>query len=166
MAPRGSQRVSSAGTPRHRHPGRLAQQFCGEAPLLSFVERHVVASILGAVILAFLVYETSVRFFAYTGDAYVATDVIFIAPEVSGPLAKVAAADDAPVTAGAVLAEIGVAFITALVTDGGPPAELMPVVQRLAGIFIGVALMLIASFVLSAPHLRRHAPVMAADPTS
>ncbi|MFG1191522.1 HlyD family secretion protein [Xanthobacter flavus] len=74
--------------------------------MLSFVERHVVASILGAVVLAFLVYETSVRFFAYSGDAYVATDVIFIAPEVSGPLAKVVVGDDAPVAAGAVLAEI------------------------------------------------------------
>ncbi|MFG1215293.1 FUSC family protein [Xanthobacter flavus] len=58
----------------------------------------------------------------------------------------------------------GVAFITALVTDGGPPAELMPVVERLAGIFIGVALMLIASFVLSALHHRRHASVEATDP--
>ena len=74
--------------------------------MLSFVERHVVASILGVVVLAFLVYETSVCFFAYTGDAYVATDVIFIAPDVSGPLAKVVVGDDAPVAAGAVLAEI------------------------------------------------------------
>lgn len=74
--------------------------------MLSFVERHVVASILGAVALAFLVYETSVHFFAYSGDAYVATDVIFLAPEVSGPLARVAVEDDARVAAGATLVEI------------------------------------------------------------
>lgn len=51
----------------------------------------------------------------------------------------------------------GVAFITALVTDGGPPAALLPVVERLAGIFIGVALMLAASRVLSALSRRRSA---------
>lgn len=58
----------------------------------------------------------------------------------------------------------GIAFITALVTDGGPPAALLPMVERLAGIFIGVALMLVASLVLSALHGRARAQVSAADP--
>jgi uncharacterized membrane protein YccC len=58
----------------------------------------------------------------------------------------------------------GVAFITALVTDRSPPAALLPVVERLAGIFIGVALMLIASLVLSALRRWRLTPAPAADP--
>nr|WP_024280360.1 FUSC family protein [Xanthobacter sp. 126] len=58
----------------------------------------------------------------------------------------------------------GGAFITALVTAGGPPAELMPVMERLAGIFVGDALMLIASLVRSALHRRWLTPAPAADP--
>ncbi|MEP9352658.1 FUSC family protein [Xanthobacter sp. KR7-65] len=56
----------------------------------------------------------------------------------------------------------GLAFITALVTDGGPPAEVLPVLERLAGIFIGVALMVVVSMVLAALH-RRPRPVQAPD---
>lgn len=74
--------------------------------MLSFVERHVIACLLGAVAAAFLIYETSVRFFAYTGDAFVASHVIFVAPEVSGPLAEVPVRDDARIAAGATLARI------------------------------------------------------------
>lgn len=74
--------------------------------MLSFMERHVVACLLGAVAAVFLLYETSVRFFAYTGDAYVDSNVAFVAPEVSGPLAQVAVKDDARVEAGATIAEI------------------------------------------------------------
>lgn len=60
----------------------------------------------------------------------------------------------------------GVAFITALITDGGPPDALMPVLERLAGIFIGVALMLTASFVLSALKRRQIARETATRPTT
>lgn len=59
----------------------------------------------------------------------------------------------------------GVAFITALITDGGPPDALMPVLERLAGIFIGVALMLAASVVLSALKRRQIARETATGPT-
>ncbi|MEP9352657.1 HlyD family secretion protein [Xanthobacter sp. KR7-65] len=74
--------------------------------MLSFIERHVIACLIGAVAAAFLIYETSVHFFAYTGDAYVDTHVIFVAPEVSGPLAQMPVRDDAQVEAGTLLAEI------------------------------------------------------------
>ncbi|MFG1262234.1 MULTISPECIES: hypothetical protein [Xanthobacter] len=57
----------------------------------------------------------------------------------------------------AVLAS-GIFYFSRLLTDGGPPAELMPVVERLTGIFIGVALMRIASLVLSALHNRQLTP--------
>ncbi|GGF70715.1 membrane protein [Azorhizobium oxalatiphilum] len=74
--------------------------------MLSFIERHVVACLIAAIAAVFLLYETSVRFFAYTGDAFVDSNVVFIAPEVSGPLAKIGITDDATVAAGALIAEI------------------------------------------------------------
>lgn len=74
--------------------------------MLSFIERHVVVCLLGAVAAVFLIYEGSVRLFAYTGDAFVDSNVVFLAPEVSGPLAEVAAGDDSEVGAGALIAQI------------------------------------------------------------
>ncbi len=44
----------------------------------------------------------------------------------------------------------GVAFITAMVTGGGPPASVIPALNRLAGVFVGVAMMLAVSVVLAA----------------
>jgi uncharacterized membrane protein YccC len=44
----------------------------------------------------------------------------------------------------------GVAFITAMVTGRGPPSSILPAVERLAGILIGVTLMTGVALVLSA----------------
>jgi uncharacterized membrane protein YccC len=44
----------------------------------------------------------------------------------------------------------GVAYITAMVTGNGPAADIWPVVGRLAGIFMGVVLMVSVSFLLAA----------------
>ncbi len=44
----------------------------------------------------------------------------------------------------------GVAYITAMVTGNGPTADIWPVVGRLAGIVLGVVLMVSVSFVLAA----------------
>ena len=44
----------------------------------------------------------------------------------------------------------GLAYITALVTGSGPPHLLGPIFERLAGIFAGVALMILISYVLTA----------------
>lgn len=74
--------------------------------MLSFVERHVVTCLLGAILVVFAIYEISVQFFAYTGDAFVETDVIFLAPEVSGPIAVLPVTDDIPVKAGDTIAQI------------------------------------------------------------
>ncbi|GGF70692.1 hypothetical protein GCM10007301_33060 [Azorhizobium oxalatiphilum] len=43
----------------------------------------------------------------------------------------------------------GIAFITALVSGSGPPAELLPVVERLGGITVGVVLMVTIAQVLA-----------------
>ena len=74
--------------------------------MLAFLERHVVACLLGAVVAVFLIYEISVQFVAYSSDAYVESNVILVAPEVSGPLTKVMVHDDDWIEAGAGLAEI------------------------------------------------------------
>jgi uncharacterized membrane protein YccC len=52
----------------------------------------------------------------------------------------------------------GVAYISAMVTGNGPAADIWPVVSRLAGIFMGVALMVSVSFVLAAARERGAAP--------
>jgi len=49
----------------------------------------------------------------------------------------------------------GVAYITAMVTGNGPAADIWPVIGRLAGIFMGVALMVSVSFVLAAARAPR-----------
>ncbi len=49
----------------------------------------------------------------------------------------------------------GVAYITAMVTGDGPTADMWPVIGRLAGIFLGVALMVSVSFVLAAVRASR-----------
>ena len=74
--------------------------------MLAFLERHVVACLIGAVAGVFLLYEVSVLFVAYSGDAYLESNVILVAPEVSGPLASVAVHDDEIIEAKAVVAEI------------------------------------------------------------
>lgn len=77
-----------------------------EGRVLSFIERHVVTCLLGAIVAVFLVYEVCVQFFAYTGDAFVETDVIQLAPEVSGPIAILPVIDDQPVRRGDTIIQI------------------------------------------------------------
>lgn len=55
----------------------------------------------------------------------------------------------------------GFAFITAMVTDDGPPNALLPVIDRLAGIVVGVVVMVTISFVLATLTRRRRAAVAA-----
>ena len=74
--------------------------------MLSFIERHVVGCIVGTILAVFAAYEISALFLAYSGEAYVDSDVILISPQVSGPLASVAVRDDALVERGALIAEI------------------------------------------------------------
>lgn len=45
--------------------------------------------------------------------------------------------------------QAGVAFIMALVSDRGPPAQLQPVLERLAGISLGVALILVVAMMVA-----------------
>jgi membrane fusion protein, multidrug efflux system len=74
--------------------------------VLSFIERHVVGCLVGAVVVVFLLYEASAQFYAYSGDAFVDGDVVYVAPEVSGPVARISVSDDARVKPGDLIAEI------------------------------------------------------------
>src|SRR5271155_738482 len=77
-----------------------------EGLLLSFIERHVVVCIIGAVLAVLAFYEVSALFFAYSGEAYVDSNVVLAAPQVSGPLATLAVRDDSVVEQGDLIAEI------------------------------------------------------------
>ncbi len=74
--------------------------------MLGWIERHAARTVIGALFLAFLVYEFSAVFFAYSADAYVTTDVVVIAPEVEGPIGALHVADNETVAAGAPLLTI------------------------------------------------------------
>lgn len=74
--------------------------------MLSRLLRHPVVLIAGVAITLFAVYEISVRYFAYTSDAYVMSDIIVIASEVEGPVSSLAVQDNQSVAAGQRLFEI------------------------------------------------------------
>ncbi len=71
--------------------------------MLALLLRHPVRLILGAAVLLFALYEISVGFFAYTGDAYVTSDIVIISSEIEGPVSKLAVQDNAVVKAGDLL---------------------------------------------------------------
>jgi membrane fusion protein, multidrug efflux system len=74
--------------------------------MLGWIERHATRAVIGALAIAFLLYEFSAVFFAYSADAYVTTDVVVIAPEVEGPVSALHVADNQGVAAGAPLLTI------------------------------------------------------------
>jgi multidrug efflux system membrane fusion protein len=74
--------------------------------MLGWIERHATRAVIGALALAFLVYEVSAVFFAYSADAYVTTDVVVMAPEVAGPISALHVAENQRVAAGAPLLTI------------------------------------------------------------
>lgn len=59
-----------------------------------------------ALIAVFIFWEILTSFVAYTDDAYVRTDLIAVAPEVSGHLVSIAVSDNEPVAKGQLLARI------------------------------------------------------------
>jgi multidrug efflux system membrane fusion protein len=51
-------------------------------------------TVIGACVVLFVVYEIAVLIFAYSGDAYVISDVVALSAEVEGPLAQLAVKDN------------------------------------------------------------------------
>ena len=68
--------------------------------------RRRVLLILGAVIGGFVLYESLSRVIAYTDDAYVRSDLIAVAPQITGRIIGVHVVDDQVVKAGDVLITI------------------------------------------------------------
>jgi membrane fusion protein, multidrug efflux system len=62
--------------------------------------RGRVLLVIGVVIAAFLAYEVATYFVAYTDDAYVRTDLVAVAPEVTGPIVKLYVHDNQPIKRG------------------------------------------------------------------
>jgi len=74
--------------------------------MLNRLLRHPVTLIVGVLLGLFALYETSVRFFAYTADAYVMSDIIVVSSEVEGPISTLAVQNNQAVAAGQLLFEI------------------------------------------------------------
>lgn len=74
--------------------------------MFSALLRHPVMLIVGVVVALFALYEVSVRFFAYTADAYVMSDIIVVSSEIEGPVSKLAVQNNQSVAAGDLLFEI------------------------------------------------------------
>lgn len=67
---------------------------------------HPVTLVVGVVVLLFVLYEVGARFFAYTADAYVMSDIIVISAEVDGPVSELSVQNNQRVVAGDLLLKI------------------------------------------------------------
>ncbi len=67
---------------------------------------HPVTLVVGVVVLLFVLYEVGARFFAYTADAYVMSDIIVISSEVDGPVSELTVQNNQPVATGDLLLKI------------------------------------------------------------
>lgn len=74
--------------------------------MLARLLRHPVLLIVSVLVGLFALYEISVRFFAYTADAYVMSDIVVISSEIEGPVSRLAVQNNQDVTSGQVLFEI------------------------------------------------------------
>ncbi|MBS7539195.1 HlyD family secretion protein [Ancylobacter lacus] len=74
--------------------------------MLSRLLSHPVRFILGTVLALFVLYEIGVQIFAYTGDAYVDSDIVVLASQIEGPIARLAVQNNAEVKAGDLLFEV------------------------------------------------------------
>jgi membrane fusion protein, multidrug efflux system len=71
--------------------------------ILSCFTKHPVASVCGALILLYVLFELVAQVFVYCRDAYVTTDIVFVAPEVSGPVWNLPISDNQKIEMGAIL---------------------------------------------------------------
>lgn len=74
--------------------------------MLDRLLRRPVTLIVVVIVGLFTLYEISVRFFAYTADAYVMSNIVVIASEIEGPISRLAVENNEAVEAGQLLFEI------------------------------------------------------------
>lgn len=106
---------------------------------------HPVRLIVGIVLALFLGYEISVQFFAYTGDAYVTTDVVVLSAEVAGPIDAIHVENNQAVAAGDGLFSIEATPYQLAVTEAEATLAQAKAGQSLAGDQVGAAKADIAS---------------------
>jgi len=68
--------------------------------MLAWFKQRLALTVVAIVLLLYLLYEASQSFFVFTTDAYVTSDVVAIAPEVSGTLAELHVVQDQQVKKG------------------------------------------------------------------
>src|ERR1700732_163908 len=86
-----------------KHGSLRAKILLWKGRIRSCLTKHPVESVWGALILLYILFELVTQVFVYCRDAYVTTDIVFVAPEVSGPIAKLPISDNQKIDAGSVL---------------------------------------------------------------
>jgi len=71
--------------------------------MLTRILRHPATLVVLAMVALFAIYEISVRFFAYTSDAYINSDVVVISAQIEGPVLRLAVQNNQTVAAGQLL---------------------------------------------------------------
>jgi multidrug efflux system membrane fusion protein len=74
--------------------------------MVNWFKQHVVIGTLLGLLVLFTVYELVSEVLVYSRDAYITTDVIGVAPQVSGPLSALAVKDNQVVQRGDLLIKI------------------------------------------------------------
>jgi membrane fusion protein, multidrug efflux system len=69
-------------------------------------KRHPIVGLLATLVAAYFAYELVSRTIVYSRDGYVTSDIVFIAPQVAGPVAKLPLVDNQAVAAGQTLLQI------------------------------------------------------------
>jgi multidrug resistance efflux pump len=69
-------------------------------------KRHPILGLIATILAAYFAYELVSRTIVYSRDGFVTSDVVFIAPQVAGPVAKLPLVDNQAVTAGQTLFQI------------------------------------------------------------
>jgi membrane fusion protein, multidrug efflux system len=74
--------------------------------VMGFIKRHVLIGTCLAIFLVYFLYEVVTAYVVVCRDAYVTADIVFIAPEVSGPMLARQVSDDQQVSKGTLLFSI------------------------------------------------------------
>jgi membrane fusion protein, multidrug efflux system len=96
-------RPSSVGRKRRTFRARVR---LSRKKILLWVRQHILITLIGALAAIYALFWIFTQFFVFCRDAYVKTDVVEVAPEVSGPILKLEVGDNDRVVANAVLFQI------------------------------------------------------------
>jgi len=70
------------------------------------VRQHILIALVAALVATYALFWEFTQFFVFCRDAYVKTDVVQVAPEVSGPILKLEVGDNDWVVANSILFQI------------------------------------------------------------